>query len=255
MDCKLPGSSAHGIFQTRILEWVAISSFRGSSWPSDWTCICCTAGGFFTARAIGEALIPALERHMYLWLLISSREATSFLENVSKLTFCFCCSVVKLCPTLCDPMNCNTPGFPVLHYLPEFAQTQVHWVSDALQSSRPLLPVCPLAFNLSQDQGLFQWVSSLHQVAKVLQLQFQHLSNEYSGLISFRMDPFDLLAVQRTLKSLLQHHSLKASVLQHLAFYMVQLSHPYMTTGKTIALTLRTFVVKVISLLSLINLF
>ena len=77
-------------------------------------------------------------------------------------------------------------------------------------------------------------------------------SNEYSGLISFRMDSFDLLAVQRTLKSLLQHHSLKASVLQHLAFYMVQLSHPYMTTGKTIALTLRTFVVKVISLLSLI---
>ena len=188
MDCKLPGSSAHGIFQTRILEWVAISSFRGSSWPRDWTCICCTAGGFFTARAIGEALIPALERHIYLWLLISSIEATSFLENVSNLTFCFCCSVVKLCPTLCDPMNCNTPGFPVLHYLPEFAQTHVHWVSDALQSSRPLPPVCPLAFNLSQDQGLFQWVSSLHQVAKVLQLQFQHLSNEYSGLISFRMD-------------------------------------------------------------------
>ena len=80
-------------------------------------------------------------------------------------------------------------------------------------------------------------------------------SNEYSGLISFRIDSFDLLAVQRTLKSLLQHHSLKASVLWHLAFYMVQLSHPYMTTGKTIALTLWTFVVKVISLLLLINLY
>ena len=147
-------------------------------------------------------------------------------------------------------MNCSIPGFHVLHYLPEFAQTHVHWVSDAIQPSHPLsFPSTP-AFNLSQHQGLLQWVSSSHQVAKVLEFQLQHHpSNEYSGLISFRMDWLDLLAVQGTLKSLLQHHSSKASILWHSALFMVQLSHPYMTTGKTIALTRQTFVSKVMSLL------
>ena len=86
---------------------------------------------------------------------------------------CCCCSVAKLCPTLCDPMDCNTPGFPVLHCLLELAQTHVHWVSDAIPPSHPLLSPSPPAFNLSQHQGLFQWVSSLHQVTKVLQLQHQ----------------------------------------------------------------------------------
>ena len=110
---------------------------------------------------------------------------------------------------------------------------------------------CPtiLCFNLSQDQGLFQGVSSSHQVAKVLELQHQSSFNEYWGLISFRMDWMDLLEVQGTLKSLLQHHSSKASVLCHSAFFMVQVSYPYMTTGKTIALTRWTFVGKVKSLL------
>ena len=84
-----------------------------------------------------------------------------------------CCSVTKLCPTLCDPMNCSTPSFPVLHYLLNIAQTHVHWVSDAVQSSHPLSPTSPLALNLSQHQGLFQWVSSSHQGAKVLGLQHQ----------------------------------------------------------------------------------
>ena len=106
------------------------------------------------------------------------------------------------------------------------------------------------ALNLSQHQGLFRWVISSYQVAKVLEFQLQHQSLQRTpGLISFRMDWMDLLAVQVTLKSLLQHHSSKASILRRSAFFIVQLSHPYMTTGKTIALTRRTFVDKVISLL------
>ena len=137
-------------------------------------------------------------------------------------------------------------GFPVFHYLPEFAQ--IHWVGDPIQPSHPLSSPSPPGFNLSQHQGLFQWVNSLHQVAKVLEFQLQHQSFQWT-LISFRMDWLDLLAVQGTLKSLLQHHSSKASILWHSAFFIVWLSHPYMTTGKTIALTRRTFVGKVMSLL------
>ena len=159
-----------------------------------------------------------------------------------------CCSVIKLCLTLCNPMNCSTPGLPVLHHLPEFAQTYVHRVGDAIQPSRPLSSPSRPTFLLSQHQGLFTWVSSLHQVAKVLEFQLQHQSfNKYSGLISFRMDWLDLLAVQGTFKSLLQHYSSKVSIRQHSAFFTVQLSHPYMTTGKTTALTRQTFVGKVIS--------
>ena len=110
-------------------------------------------------------------------------------------------------------------------------------VSDAIQPSHPLLSPSPPAPNPSQHQGLLQWVSSSHQVAKVL-FSFSIIpSNEHPGLISFRMDWLDLLAVQGTLKSLLQHHSSNASIFQRSAFFTVQLSHPYMTTGKTIALT------------------
>ena len=139
--------------------------------------------------------------------------------------------------------------FPVLHHLPELAQTHVHWVGDVIQLFHLLSSPSPPAFSLSYHQGLVQWVSSLHQVAKVLEFQLQHQSFQYSGLISFRMDWFDLLAVQGTLKSLLKHHISKASVLWLSPFFMVQLSHPYMTTGKTIALTRWTFVDKVMSLL------
>ena len=150
----------------------------------------------------------------------------------------------------CDLMDCSMPGFPVHYQLPELAQTHVHWVGDAIQPSHPLSPPSPPAFNLSQHQGLFQWVSSLHQVAKVLEFQLQHQSFQWTfRTISFRMDLLDLLAVQGTLKSLLQHHSSKTSILQVSALFMVQLSHPYMTTGKTIALTRRTFVGKETSLL------
>ena len=148
-------------------------------------------------------------------------------------------SVAQSCLTLSHPMDCSTPGLPDYHQLQEFTQTHVHWVGDAIQLSHPLSSPSPPTFNLSQHQGVFQWVSSSHQVAKVLEFQLQHQSflNEQSGLISFRMDWLDLLEVQGTLKSLLQHHSSKASILLHSAFFTVQLSHPYMTTGKTIALT------------------
>ena len=147
-------------------------------------------------------------------------------------------------------MNHSMPGLPVHHQLPEFTQTHVLQVGDAIQPSYPLLSPSPPALNLSQHLGLFKRVSSLHKVARILELQFNiSPSNEHTGLISFRMDWLHPLAVQGTLKSFLQHHSSKASILQHSAFFIVQLSHPYMTTGKTITLTRRTFVDKVMSLL------
>ena len=250
-------------------------------------------------------------------------------------------------------MDYSTRGFPVLHYPPEFVQMHVHWVDDTIQLSHPVLCPSPPAVNLFQNQGLFQWVSSLRQVPKVLKLQLQHQSfqwifrvgflqdwlvwslcspgdsqgscstpqiaachvslfvtnslssliltleslvpsnhlilchpllllssifprirvfsnesvlcikwpkywsfsfsispsNDYPGLISFGIDWFDLLAVQRTLESLLQHHSSKASILWRSAFFIVQLSYPYMITEKTIALTRWTFVGKVMYLL------
>ena len=127
----------------------------------------------------------------------------------------YCYSVTQSCPTLWDLMDCSMPVFPVLHHLQELAQIHIHWVSDALQPSRPLLSPSPPAFNFSQHQGLFQWAGSLHHLAKVLEFQLLRISpsKEYSGLISFRIDWLDLLAVQETLKSLLQHHSSKASIL------------------------------------------
>ena len=156
-------------------------------------------------------------------------------------------SVAQLCSTLCDPMDCSAPGFPVHHQLLELAQTHDHWVDDAIQPSHPLLSPSPPAFNLFQYQGLFKWVI---RWPKYWNFRFSiSSSNEYSGLISFRMDRFDLHAVQGTLKSLRQHHSSKASILWHSAFFIVQLSQSYMTTGKTISLTRRTFVGKVMSLL------
>ena len=165
-------------------------------------------------------------------------------------------SVPRSCPTLCNPMDCSTPGFPVHHQLPELVQIHVHRVSEAIQPSYPLLSPSLLAFNLSQHLVLFQQVGSSHPVAKYWSFSFSiSHSNEYSGLISFRIHRFDLLAVQGTLKSLLQHHSSKASILWHSAFFMVQLSHPYMTTGKTIALTRWTFVGKVILSRHSINFF
>ena len=135
----------------------------------------------------------------------------------------FCCSVIQLCPIFCDPIDCSTQVFPVLHHLLELIETHVHWVVDAVQLSCPPLSPFLSAFNLSHHLGLFQWVDFPHHVAKVLELRFSiSPSNEYSGLISFRMKWFDLLAVQGTLKSFLQHHSSKASICQCSAFFIVQ---------------------------------
>ena len=159
-------------------------------------------------------------------------------------------SVGQSCPTLCNPMDCSTPGLPVHHQLPELVQTHVHRVSDAIQPSHPLLSHSPSILNLSQPQ-VFSNESALQiRWPKYWSFSFNiRPSNKHPGLISFRMDWLDLLAVQGTLKSLLQHHSSKASILRCSAFFTVQLSHPYMTTGKTIALTRQTFVGKVMSLL------
>ena len=155
-----------------------------------------------------------------------------------------------MCLTLCDPMNCSTPGLPVCHQLPESTQTHVHWVSDAIQLSHPLLSPSPPALNLSQHQCLSNESALCIMWPKYWSFNFNiSPSKEHPGLISFRMDWLELLTVQGTLKSLFQHHSPKASILLHSAFFTVQLLHPYMATGKTIALTKWTFVGKVMSLL------
>ena len=153
-------------------------------------------------------------------------------------------------PSLCDPVDGSTPGLPVLHCLPEFAQTHAHRVGDAIQPSHPLSsplllpPILPSIRVCSNESVLcIRWPKYWSFSVSISP------SNEYSGLISFRMDWLDLLAVQGTLKSLLQHHSSKASIIQHSAFLMVQLSHPYMTTEKTTALTRQTSVGKMMSLL------
>ena len=166
------------------------------------------------------------------------------LKSVSQ----FSCSVMS--KTLCNPMNHSTPGLPVHHQLPEFTKlTSIKSVmpSNHLIHCRPplLLP------SIFPSIRVFSNESVLHmRWPKYWSFSFNiSPSSEYSGLISFRRDWLDLLAVQGTLKNLLQHHSSKASVLRHLAFFMVQLSHPYLTTGKTIAFTRRTFVGKVMSLL------
>ena len=148
-------------------------------------------------------------------------------------------------------MACSTPGFPVLLYLLELAQTHAHRVSDAIQPSHPVVPFSSCLQSLPAAKS-FLMSQSTPRIRKPKFWNFSFSispSNECSELTSFRMDRFDLLAVQRTLKSLLQHHSSKASILQHSAFFIVQLSHPNMTIGKTIALTRRTFAGKVMSLL------
>ena len=133
-------------------------------------------------------------------------------------------SVAQSCLNLCNLMDCSTPGLPAHHQLPEFTQTHVHWVGDAIQPSHPLSSPSPPALNLSQNQGLFKWVTSSHQMLKVLEFSFRISPfNEYSGLISFRVNWLNLLAVQGILRSVLQHHSSKASILQCSAFFMVQL--------------------------------
>ena len=159
-------------------------------------------------------------------------------------------SVDQSCPTLCDPMNRSTPGLPVHHQLPEFTQTHFHQVGDSIQPSHPLLSPF-LLLTISPSIRDFSNESTLcMRGPKYWSFSFSIIpSKEHPGLISFRMDWLDLLAIQGTLKSLLQHHSSKASILRRSAFFTVQLSNPYMTKGKTIALTRRILVGKVMSLL------
>ena len=157
-------------------------------------------------------------------------------------------SVAQSCPTLYNPMNRSTPGLPVHHQLPEFAQTHVHRVGDAIQPSHPLSSPSPPTINLSEHQGLFNESALSIRWPKYWSFSFSiSPSKEHLGLISFKMDWLDLLAVQGTLKSLLQHHTSKVSILWRSAFFTIQLSHPHMTIGKAIALTRRTFVDKVMS--------
>ena len=152
-------------------------------------------------------------------------------------------SVSQSCQTLCDPMSCSMPGLPVHHQLPEFTKT--HVIESVMPSSHLILchPLLLLPLILPSIR-VFSNESTLHiRWPKYWSVSFSiSPSNEHPGLISFRMDWLDLLAVQGTLKNLLQHHSSKASILWCSAFFPVQLSHPYMTTGKTIALTRWTFV-------------
>ena len=159
-------------------------------------------------------------------------------------------SVAESSLILCEPVDCTTPCFPVHHQLPELTQTHVHRVSDAIQPSHPLLsPLLPPSI-FPSIRGFSKESALCIRWPKYWSFKFSiSPSNEYSGLTSFRIDWFELLAVQGALKSLLQHHSSKASILLCSAFFIVQLSHPYMTAGKNIALTRWTFVSKVMSLL------
>ena len=156
-----------------------------------------------------------------------------------------CCSVAESCPTLCNPMDCSTPGLPVHHQLLELAQIHVYRVGDDIQLSHPCHPLL-LPPSIFPSIRVFSNESVLCIMwPKYWSFSFSiNPSNEYSGIISFRKDWLDLLAVQGTLKSLLQHHSSKASILQCSAFLTVQLSHPCVTIGKTIALPRWTFVSK-----------
>ena len=165
LDCSLPGSSVLGIFQARILEGVVIAFSRGSSWPRDWTQVFHIAGRFFTIWATREALkhledkqnISPVPGFSSLFSPSGKPYSSSFIWWIlSILQFM---SVTQSYPTVCDPMNCSTPGFPVHHQFLELTQTHVHRVGDAIQPSHTLLSPSP-AFSLFQHQGLFQWVSS-----------------------------------------------------------------------------------------------
>ena len=166
--------------------------------------------------------------------------------NKNKLNIYQFSSVTQSCPTIFDPMNCSTPGLPVHHQLPEFTQTHVHQLGDAIQPSYPWRPLLLLP-QVPPSTRFFSNESTLRmRWPKYWSFSFSiSPSIEHPGPISSRMDWLDLLVAQGTLKSLLKHHSSKASILWHSAFFTVQLSHPYMTTGKTIALTRWTFVGKV----------
>ena len=201
-----------------------------------------------TSRSI-SLISSCWKREKGKWMRGKENEWEREAHGITQLS-----SIAQSCLTLCDPMNHSTPGLPVHHQLPEFTQTHAHQVSDAIQPSHPLAhpPLCrPLLLlpPIPPSIKVFSYESTLHmRWPKHWNFSFSIISSkEIQGLTSFRMDMLDRLAVQGTLKSLLQHHSSKASILRRSAFFTVQLSHPYMITGKTIALTRWTFVGKVMS--------
>ena len=252
MDSSLPCSSIHGIFQARALEWVAISFSRGSSSQGSnpgiphfrqmlyhlhhqgsqiYMCVCvcvCIFQMIYSCsiywcllhlKKIKCKLLPSCPLEIFLCKnrFLSNPPSKRSTKRSSQFS-----SVAQSCPTLCDLLNHSPPGLPVQHQLPEFTKTHVHRVSDAIQPSYPLTSPSLPARNPSQHQGLFQWVNSSHEVAKLLTFQLYHQSFKWTPRPDpFRMDWLDLLAVQRTLKSLLQHHSAKASILWCPAFFTI----------------------------------
>ena len=208
----------------------------------------------------GEDSFPCLLNYSQISLGFPGPQSRVGAQEPSSETVCHICLLFNLycllssslwfsCQVMSDslqPQRLQHTSLSAPDHVPEFSQVYVHWIDDAIQLPHPLL-LSSSAFSFSQHQGLFQWISCLHQVAKVLKLWLQHQSFQcVFRLISLRIGWFDHLAIQWTLKSLLQHHNSKASVLRCSAFFMVQLSHPYMTTRNTIALTMQTFVGKVL---------
>ena len=187
MNCSPLSSSVHGISRARILEWVAISFSKGSSWRRDWTHVPC----------IGK------------WILyFGSHQGRLNFKSIVQFS-----SVAQLYPTLCSPMDCSMPGFSVHHQLRELAKTHVLQVSDAILPSHPLSSPSPPAFNLSRIRVFSNESVLCIRWPKYLSFSFSiSPSNEYSGLLSFRIDWFDLLAVQGIRESFLQHHSSKESI-------------------------------------------
>ena len=212
---------------------------------------------------VGNGIISASLQDADMFLIWAPSSCPRQMEMLGQLGKCLCsqrgkkesccfCSVAKSCPALCHPMDCSMPGSSVLHYFPEFAQIHVPWVGDAIWPSHPLSPllflpsIFPSIRDFSNESALcIRW-------PKCWSFNFSiSPSNEYSGLIFFTIDWFDLLAVQGTLKSLLQQYNWKASILWCSVFFMVQISHPDMNTGKTLALTIQTSVGKVIFVFSI----
>ena len=204
----------------------------------------CSHSFFITKKIQRLPYVPFTSYKSFLHIISPSDSSVQY--NIFRISLSVqFSSVAQSCLSLCDPMNRSKPGLPVHHLLQESTQTHVHQVGDAFRPSDPLSSPSPLALNLSQHQGLFKWVSSLHQVARVLEFQLQHQSLQWTPMTDLlKMNWLDFLSVQGTLKSLLQHRSSKASILWCSTFFIVQLSHPYMTTGKTKALTRWAYVDK-----------
>ena len=224
MDHTSPGPFVHGILQARMLKWATISFSRGSSQSRDRTCISCTAGGFFTIWATREAL--------ECWI----HGGSSALQFSSDLSLSHVRLFVTPWTAACQASLSITNSRSLFKLMS---------IASVMPSNHLILCRCLLLLPSVFPSLRVAWNESVHRIRwpKYWSFSFSMSpSNECSGLISFRIDWLDLLAVQGTLKSLLQHHSSKALILWRSAFFIVQLSHSYMTPGKTIALTRQTFV-------------